>query len=191
MTRNLSHISEESLLELFYKEKDERYIGELLCRYTLRLIGVGMKYLKNEEDAKDMVQQVYEKALLEIGKYPITNFGGWLYRIAQNHCISILRSRKILHEEELLKFVTAEPPIETSFFIEKEKQDEQLTKALMLLKEEQKLCIELFFFQKKSYQEISEICSYDMKNVKSHIQNGKRNLRLIIEQLEKEEYAKK
>lgn len=191
MNHKLQHITEAGLLALYYKERDNVYVGELLSRYTLRLLGVCMKYLKDEDDARDMVQQVFEKVLAELGKYEIDNFGGWLYRIAQNACISQIRAQKQFVAEEYLVYVPADVEPDTRQFWEKEQQHERLQLALEQLKPDQKICVSLFFLQKMSYQQIAEIHQYDIKEVKSYIQNGKRNLRLIMEQMEQAENVRK
>lgn len=191
MNHKIQHISETGLLALYYKERDNVYVGELLSRYTLRLFGVCMKYLKDEDDARDMVQQVFEKVLAELGKYQIDNFGGWLYRIAQNACISQIRVQKQFVAAESLVYVPADMDADPQQFWEQEKQHDRLHLALERLKTEQKICVSLFFLQKMSYQQIAEQHQYDIKEVKSYIQNGKRNLRLIMEQMEKAENAKK
>lgn len=176
---------------LFYKEHDMTYVGELLSRYTLRLLGVCMKYLKDEDDAKDMVQQVFEKAIAELGKYPIDNFGGWLYRIAQNACISQIRAKKQFVEETVLQTISADDEVNPLQFWETDRKHDFLNIAMEALKPDQKLCVSLFFLQKMSYAEIATQHNFDIKEVKSNIQNGKRNLRILIEQLEKEQYVKK
>lgn len=191
MNHKIQHISETGLLALYYKERDNVYVGELLSRYTLRLFGVCMKYLKDEDDARDMVQQVFEKVLAELGKYQIDNFGGWLYRIAQNACISQIRVQKQFVAAENLVYVPADMEADPQQFWEQEKQHDRLHLALEQLKADQKICVSLFFLQKMSYQQIAEQHQYDIKEVKSYIQNGKRNLRLIMEQMEKAENAKK
>src|SRR5690606_41304304 len=53
-----------------------------------------MKYLKNEEDAKDSVQQIYLKVIQELEKYKVDYFKSWLYMVAKNHCLMILRDRQ-------------------------------------------------------------------------------------------------
>jgi RNA polymerase sigma-70 factor (ECF subfamily) len=57
----------------------------------------------------------------------------------------------------------------------------KLQKGIALLKTEQRRCIELLYLQNKSYQEVAEITGYTLKNVKSYIQNGKRNLKNYLE----------
>jgi len=135
--------------------------------------------------------KVFEKVLAELGKYEIDNFGGWLYRIAQNACISQIRAQKQFVAEEYLVYVPADVEPDTRQFWEKEQQHERLQLALEQLKPDQKICVSLFFLQKMSYQQIAEMHQYDIKEVKSYIQNGKRNLRLIMEQMEQAENVRK
>ena len=82
-----SHISDQQLLERFYQTHDNQLLGVLLQRYTLLLLGVCMKYLKNEEEARDSVQQVFLKAITELHKYRVEYFKSWLYMVAKNHCL--------------------------------------------------------------------------------------------------------
>jgi|SRR5690606_36546649 len=87
-------MSDQELLQRYYARGDADLLGILLERYTLILFGVGMKYLKSEVEAEDMVQQVFLKALSEVPKYRIDNFGGWLYLVARNYCLSLLRQKQ-------------------------------------------------------------------------------------------------
>ena len=64
--------------------------------------------------------------------------------------------------------------------VEKEMNLTLLEEALEELNPEQKSCITLFYHHKKSYQQISEITGYSLLQVKSNIQNGKRNLKLLL-----------
>lgn len=181
MARSFDHISDQELLERFYTNGDHRLLGSLLERYTLILFGLGMKYLKSEELAKDVVQQVFLKALSELPKYRIDNIGGWLYRVAKNQCLSELRQGRRLTDQELpANLVQPDLPDEMILWQQEESID-QLKLALLTLKPEQQLCITLFYLEKKTYQDISDQTGWNLKQVKSHIQNGKRNLRLKLE----------
>ena len=88
-----SHITDEELLQKFYTDHDNSWLGILLPRYTLLLLGVCMKYLKNEEDARDCVQQVFLKVIDELHKYKVDYFKSWMYMIAKNQCLMILRNK--------------------------------------------------------------------------------------------------
>ena len=176
------HISDTELLNLFYAGHDQSWLGILLERYTMLLLGVSMKYLKNEEEAKDAVQQVFLKAINELHKYKVEYFKSWIYMIAKNHCLMQLRN-KGRHHAEINEQTMATPagPEEKNSYIEKDKTLNNLAEALLQLNKEQQLCVTLFYLEKKSYQEISQQSSFSIMQVKSHIQNGKRNLKIIME----------
>ncbi len=177
-----AHIEDKQLLDKFYSEKNNYWLGILLQRYTLLLFGVCMKYLKNEEDAKDSVQQIFLKVISELQKYKVDYFKSWLYMIARNHCLMKIRDRHGKIPVELKdKYLMPEEINNKQELIEKDKTLALIEEGLHELNEEQKLCITLFYLQKKSYQEIADINGYSLLQVKSFIQNGKRNLKLIIE----------
>ena len=178
------HISDAELLNLFYAGHDQAWLGILLERYTMLLLGVSMKYLKNEEEAKDAVQQVFLKAISELHKYKVEYFKSWIYMIAKNHCLMQLRN-KGRHHTEINEQTMATPagPEEKNSYIEKDNTLNNLAGALLQLNKEQQLCVTLFYLEKKSYQEISQQSNFSIMQVKSHIQNGKRNLKIIMERM--------
>ncbi len=176
------HITDAELLQNFYKDHDNKWLGILLPRYTLLLLGVCMKYLKNEEDARDCVQQIFLKVIKELRKYEVEYFKSWIYMIARNHCLMKLRNHKNmtleLNEHEA---VAANAETDKKIHIEKDKLLQRMEAALNKLNTEQKLCVKLFYLQKKSYSEVADITGFSMMQVKSYLQNGKRNLKLLIE----------
>ena len=181
-------IADNELLEKFYHDKDNRWLGILLQRYTMLLFGVCMKYLKNEDDAKDSVQQVFLKIIAELHKYRVDYFKSWIYMIAKNHCLMRLRDRHGKTPVELkeqtigLEEEAAGPDgYRGQQHIEKDRMLDLMSAALEELNKEQKLCVTLFYLDKKSYQEIADNTGYSMGQVKSYIQNGKRNLKLLME----------
>lgn len=175
------HINDAELLQNFYKDHDNKWLGILLPRYTLLLLGVCMKYLKNEEDARDCVQQIFLKVINELQKYKVEYFKSWIYMIAKNHCLMKLRDKS--KTVELGDHVAMEPGMDTDkkIHIEKDELLQRMEIALNKLNAEQKRCVKLFYLQKKSYSEIAEITGFSVMQVKSHLQNGKRNLKLLLE----------
>lgn len=173
--------SDSELLQNFYTDHDNEWLGILLPRYTLLLLGVCMKYLKNEEDAKDCVQQVFLKIISELHKYKVDYFKSWIYMIAKNHCLMRLRDKGKVPVElnEHLINVKDETDEKISL-IEKDILLNKMMVAIKNLNREQQQCVSLFYLDKKSYSEISEITGFTIMQVKSHIQNGKRNLRILI-----------
>ncbi|MFZ1451489.1 MAG: sigma-70 family RNA polymerase sigma factor [Ferruginibacter sp.] len=179
-----SHISDAELLNQFYADHNNEWLGILLERYTMLLLGVGMKYLKNEEEAKDAVQQVFLKAINELHKYKVEYFKSWIYMIAKNHCLMKLRDKgRFSAEINEQTLTTPAEPEGKSQHIQKDKTLDNLASALLQLNKEQQQCVTLFYLEKKSYQEIAEQTSYNIMHVKSHIQNGKRNLKIIMERM--------
>lgn len=174
------HISDQELLERFYADGDNQWLGILLQRYTLLLLGTCMKYLKNEEEAKDCVQQIFLKAITELQKYKVQYFKSWIYMVARNHCLMKLRDKNITIPVED-KINLSSNDIDLSIYRDKDTVLNILEAALPELNEEQKTCVTLFYLQKKSYQEIADHTGYSLLQVKSHIQNGKRNLKLLME----------
>jgi RNA polymerase sigma-70 factor (ECF subfamily) len=182
------HIPDTELLDLFYKDHDNEWLGILLQRYTLLLLGVCMKYLRNEEEAKDSVQQIFLKVIQELHKYKVEYFKSWLYMVAKNHCLMKLREKQGKITTEINEKFTA-PADETDrqALWENDHTLQVMESALSELNDEQKRCVTLFYLEKKSYQEVSDITGYSLLQVKSYIQNGKRNLKIIIERKLQEE----
>ena len=201
---DIKNCSDAELLQKFRTTRDNVLVGELFQRYTHLVFGVCMKYLKDEDEAKDGVMQIFEKLLSDLHKHNIDNFKGWLYMVAKNHCLMYFRSKKIHvelprdltndfgdnHSEDGVPLSFGEGsgvglPMELTSDLhhngeDKEKQLTLMEAAIKELKEEQKICIELFYLQEKSYEEVAKVTGYSMKEVKSYIQNGKRNLKILM-----------
>lgn len=177
--KQFDHITDSQLIERFISDQNKEWLGILLERYTLLLLGVCMKYLKEEEAAKDAVQQVFLKALNEMGKYPIQYPKSWLYKVACNHCLMQLRD-----EKKSVPLADNAPLIEESSNL-KDHQEREINLTLLEtciteLNKEQQTCITLFYLQKQSYHAIAAATGMSVLQVKSHIQNGKRNLKLLM-----------
>lgn len=176
-----AHISDQELLEKFKQDQDSLWLGILLQRYTLLLLGVCMKYLKEEEAAKDAVQQVFLKVITELQKYQVDYLKSWLYTIARNHCLMQLRDKnRIVSVSDDLNL--SEEPLQNLTAAEKEHTLTLLELSLVELNPQQKTCVTLFYLQKKSYQEIVDSTGFSLLQVKSYIQNGKRNLKMLVAQ---------
>jgi len=182
------HIDDQQLLLYFYEDKNNEWLGILLNRYTLLLLGVCMKYLKNEEEAKDSVQQVFLKTITELHKYKVDYFKSWVYMVAKNHCLMKLRDKGKLPIEINDELHGKADETEDE---KKQQQKEQIftsmETAILQLNIEQQQCITLFYLEKKSYQDITASTGYSMLQVKSFIQNGKRNLKIMLEHLQQQD----
>ena len=189
-TGRFDHITDTQLLELYYSDKNQKWIGILLERYTLLLLGLCMKYLKNEDEAKDCVQQIFLKVLTEIPKYKVTYFKSWLYMVAKNQCLMRLRDKGVKEMKELTEQIVADESSNKDTLQQNELTYHFLEEAIDELSEEQRVCVTLFYLQKASYNQISERSGYSLLQVKSYIQNGKRNLKLLLEKKLKANKAK-
>jgi RNA polymerase sigma-70 factor (ECF subfamily) len=172
--------SDEELIARYRQSNDNQWLGILLQRYPLLLLGVAMKYLKDKVAAEDAVQQIFLKALTHFPQGEILNFKGWLYVLMRNHCLQVLRNRNFnISEDSLQHLATSFEDLEEAVW--KDLSLEQVELALTELKNEQQLSIRLFYLEEKTYQQIMEATGFSFMQVKSFIQNGKRNLKLIVE----------
>jgi RNA polymerase sigma factor (sigma-70 family) len=176
------HITDQELLTRYYEEHSNEWLGILLQRYTLLLFGVCMKYIKEEEEARDCVQQIFVKVITELPRYRVEFFKAWIYTIARNYCLMRLRNshgRQTSLSDSMLAAWDDEDGKGRHW--EREQLLQWMGEALDELGKEQKLCVTLFYLEKSSYQEIASATGFTLMQVKSYIQNGKRNLRLLIE----------
>lgn len=192
--KNIRKLSDDELLNLFQKNIETEYLGELYKRYMHLVYGVCLKYYKDVEQAKDAVIEIYEKLQTDLPNQQIKNFKSWLYVVTKNHCLMELRknkSRKIVltsNNEELTIFMENEAELHP---IDRENNSEKTANALedciKRLKAEQKQSIRLFYFESKSYRKIADELKTEIKRIKSLIQNGKRNLKICLESKNEQE----
>ncbi len=181
-------LDDKELLLRYYQDYNNDWLGTLLQRYTMLLLGVCMKYLKNEEDAKDSVQQVFLKVIHELPKYKVEFFKSWLYMVAKNHCLMKLRDKGRFTAEINEQMMGAPDDAEAiPQAIEKDNQLQLMEMAMSALNEEQRTCVTSFYLEKQSYQQIAEGTGYTVMQVKSHIQNGKRNLKIQMLRMQNNE----
>lgn len=179
MNHNAKHTDEE-LLSLFSTTNDNKWLGILLQRYTVLLLGVGLKYLKDKEQAADAVQQVFLKVLVAAPGNEIQHFKGWLYILMRNHCLQLLREKRFMHGDQVLQEQQAHPLPDVHLLQQQEQEIDKMKDAITLLDEGQQVCIRMFYLDKKTYQQIMDEKGYSFMQVKSYIQNGKRKLKTIL-----------
>ena len=183
------HIEQLSDIELVlqYKQTGETiFFAELYQRYTHLVLGTCFKYLKAEAESRDAVMDIFEKLLVDLRKHEVQHFKSWLYMVTKNHCL--MQLRKLDNKSvsiDLIKPV-ADDFVENAddFHLNKLNNDDdekKLYEALNQLNEQQKICVEQFYLHNKCYQEIVDSTGFTMLQVKSFIQNGKRNLKITLE----------
>ncbi len=179
------NLSDGDLIERYRYSYDNAYIGELFQRYSHMLFGVCLRYMQDEEKAKDIVMDVFEKVLSDLKRHQVENFRTWVYSVAKNQCLMELRKEKRMDtkQEEFahLSREIMESDIPQHLNGEsQEETDRKLDAAIDGLKGGQRECIRLFYFEKKSYEEIEATTGYTYNEVKSFLQNGKRNLKIQL-----------
>ena len=179
-------LPDDALIKSFCNSNENFYLEELFGRYIRFVFLICIKYLKNEDDAKDAAMQVFEKVANDLKRFEVQNFKSWLHVATKNHCLMQLRSARKNQMVDIDNQKYFESGMENGSFMhheydnEKELKLEQLEKAVSMLDSDQKQCVELFYLQEKSYKEVVDITGFTMNQVKSHIQNGKRNLKNIL-----------
>ena len=153
-------------------------VGVLFKKYNHLVAGLALHYLKDRDLAKDAVMDIFEFLVRNVHRYDIDNFKGWLLQLTRNHCLKQI-SRSLRKENELINKNIDVYSVEYVENVDhtRERQLLRLEEALSDLKGHQQKCLTLFYLRGKSYEEIVEMTEYDLKQVKSYIQNGKLNLR--------------
>jgi RNA polymerase sigma factor (sigma-70 family) len=177
--------SDRELISLYKKTNDLSVIGELYSRYTALVYGVCMKYLKDRDEAKDASMQLFEKLIETLKSHEVENFKSWLYVSARNHCLMEIRIKKGKFKEEIGTL-----DMENQFLLHPEEETElednlgRLEECIKQLIEGQRECIRLFYLDEKCYRDITVVTGFNLNQVKSFIQNGKRNLKICMEEHE-------
>ncbi|MEZ4828130.1 MAG: sigma-70 family RNA polymerase sigma factor [Bacteroidia bacterium] len=185
--RNIKTLSDEELVNGYKESGDTAFVGELFERYTHLVYLVCMKYLKDELESEDMAMRIFEKLLTELKKYEVRSFKYWLHTVTKNQCLIWLDKSKRAREKADHYLETTPGFVESQEVLSllgegdsMEKKLIRLESAIESLNEEQRICVELFYLHQKSYQEVADQTGFSMKQVKSYIQNGKRNLKITL-----------
>jgi RNA polymerase sigma-70 factor (ECF subfamily) len=176
LASNSSPLDDLALVKLYQQKGDLEVLSKLFSRYTSMVYGVCLKYLKDRDEAKDAVMHIFEKLIKSLQGHSVENFKSWLYVTSRNHCLMALRSRKGKLTQELNPDL-----VENEVILHLEDDLGRLEKCMEELVSEQKRCVQLFFLEEKCYKDISSVTGFDLRQVKSFIQNGKRNLKICME----------
>ncbi len=145
------------------------------------LYGVCLKYLKQPQTAQDAVMAIFEELIVKLQKHEVTQFKGWVYMVAKNHCLMQMRSARNIYtiDPDLVQLTD---DVHLNGVFEKEENLNRLSKCMETLSAEQRTSIELFYLKEKCYREIADLTGSDWNKVRSLIQNGRRNLKICMEQ---------
>lgn len=176
--------SDEELLAGFVRTGQLPWLGMLYDRYLDMVYGVCLKYLKDPVEAEDAVMAIFEVLAQKLPDQKIESFRPWLYVLTRNHCLMFLR------KQQKTPTVTFDPgfmqsgdhlhPIEETYT--ESPHWDYLQACLEKLNAQQKACVEQFYYQNKSYKDIATASGQPLGQVRSHIQNGRRKLKICIEE---------
>ncbi|WP_462254387.1 RNA polymerase sigma factor [Ekhidna sp.] len=168
------------MLSKYRETGDQELFGNLFNTYMHLVYGLCLKYFKNRDDSQDATMAIYEDISIKLLTTEVQHFKSWLYMVAKNHCLMELRKKNPeIHNDIFMESTEAVHLNDDK--IELERDLEALEDCIEQLKLDQKDCVKRFFLEKKSYQQVNEETGIDLKKVKSHIQNGKRNLKMCLE----------
>ena len=178
---NNSTATDLELVRLYKQDGDIRVLAELYQRYMELLYAVCLKYLKEQEAAKDAVMAIFEELIPKLLKHEVVHFSGWLYMVAKNFCLMQLRSQKQMHIVQDMEIMQLTENLHLNGVFDKEENLNQLSKCIDALSPDQKQTVQLFYLQEKCYKEIAVITDTDWNKVRSLIQNARRNLKNCME----------
>ncbi len=184
----LRQMSDQDLLDHIRKHGDRGGFAELYQRYAHLMLGWSLRYLKDQQASEDAVMDIMEQLMQNFNKYEIKHFKNWLFLVTRNHCFTKLRAKTDVMMDDL-SALDQEEIMENGLdeHLNIERQEDALHEAVENLKDAQKTCIVMFYFKKLSYKEIVERTGMEEKKVKSHIQNGRRNLRTQLQNIRLED----
>ncbi len=167
---------------------DLAVLGELYEQHMELVYAVCYNYLRDEDEAKDAVMHLFEQLVTDLRRHDVQQFQPWLHSVARNYCLMLLRKKQAHPTAALLTPDTADDPADDLPVLISEEPgnaelEEDLTRmeaCLQTLPAEQRTCLTLFYLEKKSYAEVAHLTGYDGKQVKSYLQNGRRNLKLCM-----------
>ena len=177
--------SEQQLLIAYRKTGDLQLLGKLYEPYMPLVYGLCLNHYRDEARSEDAVMQIFESLITKLRIHEVTNFKSWLYTLARNHCLMDLRVAKRMNLVAIEEHLVESDRFLHQYDSGEAIPEEQLTlmeSCLETLNKEQQQCIRLFYLEQRCYREIAEITGYELNKVKSHIQNGKRNLKICMEQ---------
>ncbi len=176
------HTADDALLQSYRRTGDLAVLGQLYEKYMPLVYGVCLKYLRDEEQSKDAVMQIFEELIVKVTRHEVNQFKSWLYVLSRNFCLMQLRANKAhttLNIDDVMEFPFVMHHKDDG--AEREADLTQLERCMQKLSPEQRQSVDLFYIKEKCYKEVAEITGHTLNEVKSYIQNGKRNLKICLE----------
>ena len=173
--------SDAELLQAYRSLEDHDSLATLFIRYSAQVLGLCMQYLKHSADAEDAVMDIYTHIQKPLRHQNVHHFKAWIMQVSRNHCLQILRKKKGKYSIDITELNHMESIDNLHRVYIEDQWLDIMEEELKNLSEEQQICLRMMYLEGHSYKEIATIKGYELKKVKSYIQNGKRNLALRVE----------
>ena len=174
--------SDQELIDKYKRTHNNEVLGILYERYMHLVYGTCLKYLKNREAAQDAVMNIFEELMTKLRSHEVDNFKSWLFVVSKNHCLMQLRKESRSRTVEIpISLMQSEEEIHLNGVLEKEKHLDDMEDCLKSLVEDQQRTVRLFYLDNKCYNEIAEMTGMEWNRIRSHIQNGRRNLKICMD----------
>lgn len=183
-TQHTDHalFTDAELARIYREQGDMNVLASLFGRYMDLVYGVGLKYLKDSEAAKDAVMNIFEELVTKLRQHEVDNFKSWLHTLSRNHCLMQLRTPKNLKTVEIdERLMQNHEEVHLNGVLQKEEHFKQLQMCIEKLPSKQMIVIKLFYLEEKSYNEIVDRTGLEWNQVRSFVQNGRRNLKICME----------
>jgi RNA polymerase sigma-70 factor (ECF subfamily) len=182
-----SEISDADLLTRFKQSSSPNDLLPLYERHAELIYALALRYLGTPQRAEDAGMEVWAVLLDKLPKHDISNFRSWLQTTIRNHCLMQLRREKrdplqqtnnddvFMQSDRLLH-------LSTESNHHQDPDTRPLYHCMKQLNDEQRRCVSMFYLQEgESYQTIAEQLDLSVGRVRSHLQNGRRNLKICLE----------
>ncbi|GAB3577318.1 sigma-70 family RNA polymerase sigma factor [Spirosoma luteolum] len=177
--------SSADLVARYRATGDLAVLGELYEPHMELVYAVCYNYLRDEEEAKDAVMQLFEQLIVDLRRHEVGQFMPWLHTVARNYCLMLIRRRQNRPQTTLLDSVLNDEDdglgLVATDDSDREEDLSRMEACLQTLPDEQRRCLTLFYLEQKSYGEVAAETGYDLKQVKSYLQNGRRKLKLCLQ----------
>lgn len=184
--KSYRNLSDEALLERFYKKMDRLLIDRLLDRYVDKIHGNCLRLLKSPTVAEDATMEILVKVNEELRKQPnIKKFKDWLFILTRNHCYRILKKKTRFREistdwDDISDGLLVNLLADDTLYNRKQSLIKALHQSLDTLEPVRKECLIAFYWNGMSYQEIADDLNISSNTVRTAIQSGKRNLKRLM-----------
>lgn len=195
-------LTDEALVEKFWQTKDSAFFQSLVRRYQGRLFNAAYRILGNTDEAEEVVQETYIRVHQNLARFrKECSFKSWIFKIAHNMCVDVLRTNKRRGGFQLLIFdpksthnegdcpdgthsvisQLADNGPSPEQVLEVNEQSKVIEASLSELPEHQRTVVVLHDIEGLSYQEIADIVGTNLGTVRSRLHYGRLKLRQLLD----------